>query len=382
MDKALKNRFLSTCERLEDGRLALYTPEGHVHRFGTSGPEAEVTIHDWSMVAALASHGQVGLGESYVQALWDTPSVESLATVAMLNQTRFSRFDRAGLVSGARYRLLDRVLRANTRSGSRRNIRAHYDVGNEFYQLWLDPEMNYSSGLMAPGDEDLSRAQRRKNDRILARLSDGPRVLEIGCGWGGFAEQAAQEGRQVTGVTVSRNQHSYAESRLDGRADILFQDYREIRGRYDNIVSIEMVEAVGTRYWPKYFSVLKRSLAEGGRILLQAITVSDDSFDSYRRSSDYVRRYVFPGGMLLSNAVIREQAQAAGLAVRDSFAFGGDYASTCRHWSTRLTSRRRRLADLGFTEQFYRHWHYYLEICAASFALGRTSVVQVEMTHA
>lgn len=381
-NKALKSKFLSTCERLDDGRLTLRTPESECYHFGTSGPEAEMVIRDWAAVSALAAHGQVGLGEAYVQGLWDTSSVETLMTVALRNREHLGAYDQASPVNKMKFRLLDTVLRANSRSGSRRNIRSHYDVGNEFYQLWLDEGMTYSSGLFDAHDEDLGRAQARKNARALSRLGSGERILEIGCGWGGFAEHAAQDGRDVTGITISRNQHSYAECRLDGRADIQLRDYRDIEGKYDNIVSIEMVEAVGARYWPSYFSVLKRSLAEGGRVLLQAITVKDSYFETYRTSSDYIRQYVFPGGMLLSDSAIADQTSRAGLQVRDYFAFGQDYAKTCRIWANRLTDRKRKIAEMGHGESFLRNWQYYLEICAASFAVGHTNVVQVELAHA
>ncbi|MGB3313490.1 MAG: cyclopropane-fatty-acyl-phospholipid synthase family protein [Albidovulum sp.] len=381
-NRALKSQFLSTCERLRDGQLTLHTPEGDRFHFGTSGPEAEMIIRDWSAVSAMAAEGQVGLGEAYVQGLWDTPSVETLMTVAMRNRDELGAYDHAGPFTRAKFRLVDTVLRANSRRGATRNIRSHYDVGNEFYQLWLDDGMTYSSGLFAEGDDDLGRAQQRKNARALSRLGDGERVLEIGCGWGGFAEQAASDGRDVTGVTISRNQQSYAECRLDGRADIQLRDYRDIHGQYDNIVSIEMIEAVGARYWPSYFGTLKRNLAEGGRVLLQIITVADSFFETYRTSSDYIRQYVFPGGMLLSDTVIAQQAQDAGLQLRDSFAFGQDYAKTCRIWSGGLSAQKQRIAELGYGEAFFRNWKYYLEICAASFAVGHTNVVQVELAHA
>lgn len=380
--KALKSNFLSTCARLHEGQLTLRTPEGETLHFGSSGPEAEMVIRDWATVSALAAHGQVGLGESYVQGLWDTPSIEGLMTLALLNRDQLGDYDEASAFNKAKYRLVDTVVRANSRRGSRRNIRAHYDVGNEFYALWLDEGMTYSAGLFADGDDDLANAQSRKNARALSRLGTGERVLEIGCGWGGFAEQASTEGRDVTGVTISRNQHSYADSRLDGRADIQLRDYRDLRGTYDNIVSIEMVEAVGQRYWPDYFRTLKHNLAEGGRILLQAITVSDSFFDTYRNSSDFIRQYVFPGGMLLSNQVIASQAAQVGLVVRDSFAFGPDYGRTCRLWGQRLNAQKRRIKEMGYDESFFRNWQYYLEICAASFALGQTNVVQVELAHA
>lgn len=380
--KALKSEFLSTCAQLREGRLTLRTPEGERYEFGNAGPEAEMVIRDWSAVSAMAAHGQVGLGEAYVQGLWDTPSVEGLMSLAMRNRDHFSSYDKANPLNQLKFRLVDTVLRANSRSGSRKNIRSHYDVGNEFYQLWLDDGMTYSSGLFDAGCDDLAQAQTHKNARATSKLGAGEQVLEIGCGWGGFAEHAAREGRDVTGVTISRNQHSYAECRLDGAADIQLRDYRDIRGKYDNIVSIEMVEAVGERYWPGFFATLKQRLVDGGRILLQAITVNDSFFETYRTSSDYIRQYVFPGGMLLSDKVIETQASKAQLQVVENFAFGQDYARTCRIWASRLAAQKRRIHEQGFNEAFFRNWQYYLEICAASFAVGHTNVVQVELAHA
>ena len=380
-NRALKSNFLSTCERLHEGQLTLRTPEGERYNFGHSGPEAEMVIRDWAAVSAMAAHGQVGLGETYVQGMWDTPSIEGLMSLAMTNREHLAAYDQASPFNKVKFRLVDTVMRANSRRGSRRNIRSHYDVGNEFYGLWLDEGMTYSSGLFERADDDLSRAQTNKSARALSRLGDGERTLEIGCGWGGFAEHASAQGRDVTGVTISRNQHSYAECRLDGRADIQLRDYRDINGQYDNIVSIEMIEAVGTRYWPSYFTTLKRNLAEGGRVLLQAITVKDSFFETYKASSDYIRQYVFPGGMLLSDSVIEHQAKEAGFEIRDNFAFGQDYARTCRIWAERLNAQQRRISDMGYGEGFFRNWQYYLEICAASFAVGHTNVVQVELAH-
>jgi cyclopropane-fatty-acyl-phospholipid synthase len=381
-NKALKSNFLSACERLRDGQLTLRTPEGERYQFGSSGPEADMVIRDWSAVSAMAAHGQVGLGETYVKGLWDTQSIETLMSVAMRNREHLNAYDHAGPFNRLKFRLVDTVLRGNSRRGSRKNIRSHYDVGNEFYALWLDDGMTYSSALFDRADDDLYRAQSNKYARVLSRMGSGESTLEIGCGWGGFAELAAEDGRDVTGVTISRNQHSYAECRLDGRADIQLRDYRDIRGQYDNIVSIEMIEAVGARYWPSYFSVLKQNLAEGGRVLLQAITVKDSFFDTYKTSSDYIRQYVFPGGMLLSDRVIDTHATDVGLRVLDNYAFGQDYAKTCRIWAERLGAKKRRIAEMGYSEEFYRNWQYYLEICAASFAVGHTNVVQVQLAHA
>lgn len=324
----------------------------------------------------------MGFGEAYVQGLWDTSSIENLMVMALKNRDHLAAYDHAGLFTKLKFRIVDTLLRANSLKGARRNIRSHYEIGNEFYQLWLDEGMNYSSALFELDDDDLSQAQSNKNARALSRLTDGEAILEIGCGWGGFAEHAAGEGRSVTGVTISPSQKAWADSRLDGRADIQLRDYRDVAGTFDNIVSIEMIEAVGARYWPQYFAALKRNLADGGRILVQAITVRDSFFDTYRKSSDYIRQYVFPGGMLLSDSVIEQQARAAGLRVNDNFKFGRDYARTCRLWAGRLKARKAKIHEQGFNESFFRNWHYYLEICAASFAVGHTNVTQVEMAHA
>ncbi|WP_137700046.1 SAM-dependent methyltransferase [Marimonas lutisalis] len=378
----VKHEFIESCARIERGRLRLITPEGERYDFGTGEPQAEMQINDWSAITAMAARGDIGLGETYVAGLWDTPSIEALATLAMQNIDKFDSFSDPGPWNAFKFRLVDRLLRVNSVKGASRNIRAHYDVGNEFYQLWLDAGMTYSSAIFAPGDDDLERGQNRKYDRVLDRLSDGERVLEIGCGWGGFAERAAEQGRNVTGITISPSQKGYADARLDGRGQIELRDYRHTAGTYDNIVSIEMIEAVGEKYWPSYFATLRDRLAEGGRAVIQAITVSDEHFPTYRGRSDYIRQYTFPGGMLLSERVIAEEARKAGLAVREAFGFGEDYARTCRMWAERLVAAGPRIRALGYDQPFLRNWQYYLETCAACFAVGQTNVMQVELAHA
>ncbi|CUJ90144.1 SAM-dependent methyltransferase [Shimia thalassica] len=380
--KHLKHDFLNTCEGLRHGSLRVLTPEGEIHDFGTGSPQAELQINDWSAITAIAARGDVGFGETYVAGLWDSPSIETLITVALKNRDALGTFARPGLLNTLKFRAVDRILRGNSVRGSSRNIRSHYDVGNEFYQLWLDSGMTYSSALFAKGDNDLERAQNRKYDRILDRLGDGEGVLEIGCGWGGFAERAAEQGRHVTGITISPSQKGYADARLDGRADIRLQDYRKTDGTFDNIVSIEMIEAVGEKYWPTYFGMLKERLAQNGRAVIQAITVEDSYFETYRRNSDYIRQYTFPGGMLLSSQQIRDQAAKSGLVVKDNFAFGQDYARTCRIWAERLNAMAPKIAGLGHDSSFQRNWKYYLELCAGTFAVGQTDVVQVELAHA
>lgn len=377
--------FLAACEGIETGRLRVRTPEGHVHDFGGAGPEAELRLRDWSAVTALLARGDVGFGEGYVAGLWDTPAIEPLVTLGLLNEGPMRRYAFPGRWQGLALRALDRIVRRNSPAGSRRNIRAHYDVGNEFYGEWLDPGFTYSAALFAGPEDDLERAQARKYDRILDRIGaaggDG-RLLEIGCGWGGFAERAAGRGHAVTAITVSPSQQAFADARLDGRAEVALRDYRATSGRYPSIVSIEMVEAVGERYWPTYFATLKARLAEGGTAVIQAITVPDAYFPTYRRGTDYIRHSTFPGGMLLCDSAIAGAATRAGLSAGRPFAFGEDYARTCRAWAGRMADRSDRLAALGYGGPTLRHWRYYLEACAACFAVGRTDVVQVELTHA
>ena len=382
LTRRIESDFLAACERIETGRLRLRTPEGHFHSFGSSGTEAEMAIHDWSVVSALVARGDIGLGQTYVAGLWDTPSIEAVTEVGLRNQDCLHRFALPGFWNTLRFRAVDRLMRTNSLAGARRNIRAHYDVGNEFYLEWLDPSMSYSAALYRDEGEDMEAAQMRKYDRILDRLGNRERVLEIGCGWGGFAERAAGRGHALTGVTISPSQKGYADARLDGRAEIRLEDYRATAGRYDGIVSIEMIEAVGERYWPVYFATLKARLAEGGRAILQAITVPNDYFPVYRVGSDYIRHSTFPGGMLPCDAAISDGAARAGLQADGFFAFGSHYARTCRTWAATLFERRDRVERLGYDRPTLRHWQFYLESCAACFSTGATDVVQVELRHA
>lgn len=380
--RQIKRSFLDSCASITQGTLRLRTPEGENYVFGAGQPEAELRIFDWSMVTACAARGDIGFGETYVAGLWDSPSIADLTAVSLLNLKELESFAYPNFWQTLKYRVVNTILRANSKRGAARNIRSHYDVGNEFYQLWLDHGMTYSSGIFASGEDDLDQAQMRKIDRILGRLAPGDRVLEVGCGWGSFAEAAAENGRAVTGITISPSQKGYADARLDGRADIQLKDYRNADGTFDSIVSIEMIEAVGERYWPTYFSMLKNRLAAEGRVLLQAITVPDSYFELYRKGSDFIRQHTFPGGMLLSDGQIRKQAESAGLVVRDTFSFGDSYAETLRIWQNRLDNQSDRIRQLGYGEEFLRSWRFYLGICAASFRTGQTNVMQVELAHA
>jgi Cyclopropane fatty acid synthase and related methyltransferases len=382
----IEKRWVETMRRLERGRLLFVAPDGRQMLFEgrEPGPSASFILHDWAVIAHIASRGDIALGEDYVEGAWESGDVEALITLFLLNMEPLAAYAHGSILSRLALVVSDRVIRRNSLSGSRRNIEAHYDVGNDFYALWLDKSMTYSSALFdADKAASLEEAQASKYERILQRLTKSNRsILEIGCGWGGFAERAAAFGAHVTGLTVSPAQYRFAKERLKGAADILLQDYRKAKGKFDAIVSIEMFEAVGEAYWPQYFRTIAGKLKYGGHALVQTITIRDDLFTDYRRRSDFIRHYVFPGGMLPSLQRFREEAAKAGLKVVDQFAFGKDYAETLRRWSARMRAKSGEIKALGHDDRFLRNWHYYLAICAAAFETGRTDVVQVELVHA
>ena len=374
-------RWLTALGRTRRGSITFIAPGGEAFEFsGTEpGPAAEFRIHDWGVIERLVARGDIGLGEDFIAGAWQTPDLERLISFFLLNMDELEGFAHGTFLNRVAFTLHNTLVRRNTLSGSRRNIEAHYDVGNDFYALWLDETMTYSSALFAD-DESLAEAQRRKYERILSRVNGSESVLEIGCGWGGFAEQAVDAGYDVTGITISPSQHAFATKRLNSKADIRLQDYRDVRGKFDAVVSIEMIEAVGERYWPNYFQAVAERLKHGGRAMLQAIILPDELFAGYRRRSDFVRHYVFPGGMLPCIARLSEDAGRAGLKISDMYRFGQDYAKTLRLWSERMLARTPEIRALGHDDFFLRNWEFYLGICAAAFAVGRTDVVQLEFT--
>ena len=388
-DPILKKRFFAICDQIKIGHLELHTPDRTTHTFGdpSAAPEdrAVMVVEDWRTLSAMVLRGDIGLGEAYMRRWWDTPDLDQLIRVALKNGNLVRGVFGGALMQRILFRLSDIILRDNSRKGSKKNISAHYDLGNEFYTQWLDPSMTYSGALYDGEKTSLEQAQHAKYDRLLCALGDtGPSTLEIGCGWGGFAERAAEHsGRNVTGVTISQEQFDFAKKRLGDRADIRLQDYRDIDGKFDAIVSIEMIEAVGERHWPTYFNTIKNRLAQGGRAAIQAIVVSDDWFAHYRERSDFIRRYTFPGGMLISPGQITKHARENGLEATNFFHFGKDYARTLREWTQKFTSAEAGLRRDGYDDEFLRGWRFYLESCAASFDVsGRTDLVQVELAHA
>lgn len=379
----LATSFYKLCEKIQVGTLDVIAPDGERQAFGSGEPRAVLELHSWKTITALFSRGDIGLGETYSDGLWDSPDLEALFLLALKNSKQTHGLARGSMFQRLAFMFKDRVMRRNSRQGSRKNIQAHYDVGNDFYQLWLDDSMTYSSALFASDDESLEVAQRRKYDRLLNAIKPaGDRVLEIGCGWGGFAERAADEGCNLTGVTISPAQHEFAHKRLSDRANINLTDYRDIKGKFDAIVSIEMIEAVGIKYWPEYFKTLKARLNDGGKIALQAIVVEDEYFDQYKTQSDYIRQYTFPGGMLISPGHIQANAANAGLKTENIFRFGLDYAKTLREWLNRFNLAEPKIRALGYDDAFLRSWRFYLQICAATFQNNRrTNVIHVELSH-
>ena len=380
----IEKSWRKAISELEYGTLTFVAPNGEVTvcKGRNPGPEARFHIHEWDVLRRIMARGDIGLGEEYIAGTWDTDSVEKLVSLFLLNIDHFDNFSDGNWINRIGFVLHNALVRRNSISGSARNIKDHYDVGNDFYSLWLDPSMTYSSALYN-GASDLYRAQQNKYERSLSRF-DAPKasVLEIGCGWGGFAERAVADNHNVTGLTISPAQHKFATARLNGGADIRLEDYRRCKGTFDNIVSIEMFEAVGEHYWPAYFATVADRLKRGGRAVIQTITIQDELFAGYRTRSDFIRHYVFPGGMLPSLARFREEAERAGLKFAGAFGFGKDYARTLREWLGRMQAQESAIRALGHDQQFLRNWEFYLGICAATFEVARTDVVQVELVNA
>ncbi len=374
---------------LDAGRIRFIFPDGReIECWGKQrGPNADIQFHSYAGIFRLAFGGYTGLGEGYLAADWSTTSLRSIFQFGITNQESL----RKRLAGAAPVLLLRKFLRfteRNTQKGSKRNIAHHYDLGNAFYEEWLDPSMTYSSALFEPDVKDLQDAQHAKYRRIVDQLDIQPhhRVLEIGCGWGGFAEFAAKEtGASVTGITISREQFEYATDRiaragLKERVQIELIDYREVSGEFDRVVSIEMLEAVGEAYWPDYFRVVSNSLKDDGKAMIQVITVPDDRFENYRRKSDFIQRYIFPGGMLISPGEMTNQASETGLTLDDTYFFGSSYGHTLDLWQDRFTERWTEIEKQGFDDRFRRLWEYYLNYTSAGFHAGTINVGQFHLT--
>ncbi len=377
---------LRLMERLDRGTLELVLPDSSQRRFGDGqGPRAALHLHDWHLCGAALKSGDIGFAESFIDGHWSTPDLPELLRLMIANREQVESVIYGSWWGALLYRVRH-LLNRNTRTGSRKNIHAHYDLGNEFYRLWLDPTMNYS-GAWFNGDlaQPLEQAQHAKVRRALAAagVQPGARILEIGCGWGALAETAARDLQaRVTGVTLSTEQLAWATERMRAaglaeRVDLRLQDYRDITDEpFDAVVSVEMFEAVGREYWPSFFETLKRCLKPGAQACIQSITIRDDLFDRYVRSTDFIQQYIFPGGLLPSQTEFCRAAEHAGLEVVDRMAFGTDYAETLRRWRAAFTAQAERMQPLGFDPRFMRIWDFYLAYCEAAFDTGNTNLLQ------
>ncbi len=347
-----------------------------------------MNVHRNAAVLKMLLRGDIGLAEAFMDGDWTTPDLHAVLDFGYENEKALAGSLQASSVFSALLRLRHR-LQANTKRGSRRNIAYHYDLGNAFYRLWLDSTMTYSSALFAEPGMSLEDAQRAKYRRLVEQLDIGAddRVLEIGCGWGGFAEFTAREtGCHVTGITLSKEQAAFARERiaaaeLGDRVEIRIQDYRDVPEQYDKIVSIEMFEAVGQEHWPVYFRVLRDRLRAGGRAGLQIITLAEDRFEAYRDNIDFIRRYIFPGGMLPTEAHLSEETASAGLQLDGRFGFALSYAETLHRWYDTFVQKWSEIAAQGFDSRFFRMWSFYLCGCEASFRSGATDVVQFVLSR-
>ncbi len=381
-------RVFDATTQMAHGRLDFVLPDGRRFRAEgrAPGPVAVVEIHNPDAFARLIRDGDLGFCEAYLEGWWTTPDLQAFMDLVHAdNDDLYDGFPGMGLVRA--WERLRFWLQSNSKRQAKKNIAHHYDLGNDFYGLWLDETMTYSSAKFDTGQESLENAQTAKYASMVDEMGakPGDHVLEIGCGWGGFAEYAAKErGLRVTGVTISKEQHAFATDRmarqgLSDQVDIRLQDYRDIDGTFDGVASIEMFEAVGQRYWPTYFDTVHNRLKPGARAALQIILVAEHRWDAYRKSVDFIQKYIFPGGMLPAPSILRQEVERAGLTLRESHEFALSYGLTLRRWHEIFNERWDEITRMGFDDRFRRMWNFYLTSCAASFENGICDVTQVTL---
>jgi cyclopropane-fatty-acyl-phospholipid synthase len=381
----------AAASRLAVGRMDFVLPDGRRFRVEGAAPglAAEVHVHNADLFARLVREGDLGFCDAYLDGWWSTPDLQTFLDLIQLPANNPVQDSYPGLALVRAYERMRFWLQSNSKRQAKKNIQYHYDLGNDFYRVWLDETMTYSSAIFENPQESLETAQRRKYASMVDQIGAAPgeHVLEIGCGWGGFAEYAARErGLRVTGLTISQAQHDYAVERiaragLSDRVEIRLQDYRDERGSYDGIASIEMFEAVGELYWPVYFDTLRERLKPGRNATLQIITIADERWPIYRRGVDFIQKYIFPGGMLPAPSVLRGEVERAGLRVKGSIEFGESYSLTLRRWHETFTERWGEVKRLGFDERFKRMWDFYLASCAGAFQGGNCNVTQITVTR-
>ena len=388
-------RYFSTAfavaSRLGEGRLDFVMPDGRRFRLeGTKpGPVAEIAIHNNDLFARMIREGDLGFCDAYLDGWWSSPDLQAFLDLVQMPSNNPVQDGFPGMALVRSYERFRFWLHSNSRRQAKKNIHAHYDLGNDFYRLWLDDSMTYSSALFHSGQESLEKAQEQKYASMVDQMGaqPGEHVLEIGCGWGGFAEYAAaKRGLRVTALTISQAQYDFAVDRmiragLSDRVEIKLLDYRDERGHYDGIASIEMFEAVGERYWPTYFNTLRDRLKPGRHATLQIITVPDHRWPVYKRGVDFIQKYIFPGGMLPAPFRLKEEVEKAGLRLKDSIEFGESYSQTLRRWHDVFNDRWDDVARQGFDERFRRMWNFYLTSCAGAFRGGNCDVTQITVTR-
>ena len=382
--------LLAILSHLHCGRLTLTLPDGSQYQFSgaMSGPNSDLTIHTESALRRLLHDGKMGFCEAFMDGEASSQSLPTLIELAVLHDKYLENALKTNIFKQAGLRLFH-MLRRNNKPGSAKNIAHHYDIGNSFYEAWLDPTMTYSSAVFDSETDDLTTAQLNKYKRLaeLADIQPGDRVLEIGCGWGGFAKFVSQHiGAHVTGITISQAQLAYAkaslaEAGLQNKVDLKLMDYRDLQGRFDKIVSIEMFEAVGQAYWPVYFDTISRMLKSGGRAVIQSITIDHDAFQSYRDQPDFIQRYIFPGGMLPSMPMLQTPVAQAGLELVAENGYASDYARTLQEWRARFLAAWPSLAGDKFDNRFKRMWELYLAYCEGGFRAGMIDVKQILLMH-
>ncbi len=376
--------------KLNNGQLDFILPDGRVFRVKGRNPGYAATLHahDGDVFTRLVREGELGFGDSFIEGGWSSPDLQAfLDLVQNDNEDLYNGFPGMALVRA--YERMRFWLQSNSKRQAKKNISRHYDLGNAFYRLWLDDSMTYSAARFKTGRESTEKAQELKYESMVDQMGvqPGDHVLEIGCGWGGFAQYAAgQRGLRVTGLTISQEQHDFAVERiaragLSDRVDIRMQDYRDEKGCYDAIASIEMFEAVGEKYWPTYFDTVRRCLKPGKLATLQIITLAEHRYDKYRKGVDFIQKYIFPGGMLPSKTALRHEVGRAGLVVCNQIAFGESYSITLRRWHETFNAKWDQVAALGFDDRFRRMWNFYLTSCAAAFHSGNCDVIQVTLEN-
>lgn len=378
--------ILGALTKIENGSLTATLPDGATYRFvaKNKGPDADITLHNWKLPRRALISGSIGVAESYMDRDWDSKDVTSFLELFTRNYSLGSEVASSSFL----LTILERLrhwMNTNTKRRSKKNISAHYDLGNKFYSLWLDKSMTYSSALYEDGANSLEAAQQAKYRHLVERtgIGSGDKVLEIGCGWGGFAEYVGRNtDAHLTGLTISKEQLDFAQKRifeagLNEKIDLKFQDYREETGVYDKVASIEMFEAVGEKYWPTYFGKVSDCLKQGGKAGLQIITISDRSFDHYRSNPDFIQKYVFPGGMLPSPSALSELSRQSGFSEEAPHIFGHDYARTLAAWRVMFWEKWDKIRLLGFDDRFKRMWEFYMHYCEAGFQAENIDVRQV-----